>query len=78
MRAIFERFAGVARGAEFTALSTATVRAVASGVIGIACIQALLIGVSLMIAGVPFAGALALVVLVLGIAQVPACWSRCR
>ncbi|MEF8720889.1 MAG: hypothetical protein V5B44_25550 [Candidatus Accumulibacter necessarius] len=34
-------------------------RAVASGVIGIACIQALIIGVSLMIAGVPFAGVLA-------------------
>jgi predicted PurR-regulated permease PerM len=48
------------------------VRAVASGVIGIACIQALIIGVALMIAGVPFAGVLAVVVLVLGIAQLPA------
>ncbi|QKS28576.1 MAG: AI-2E family transporter [Candidatus Accumulibacter similis] len=72
MRAIFERFAGVARGAEFLQLATSTVRAVASGVIGIACIQALLIGISLIIADVPFAGALALVVLLLGVAQVPA------
>jgi predicted PurR-regulated permease PerM len=72
MLEIFERFAGLARGQEFTALSTATVRAVASGVIGIACIQALLIGVSLLIAGVPFAGVLAVIVLVLGIAQLPA------
>ena len=72
MQEIFERIAGIARGEEFTKLSTATVRAVASGVIGIACIQALIIGVSLMIAGVPFAGVLAVVVLVLGVAQVPA------
>jgi predicted PurR-regulated permease PerM len=72
MQAIFERVFGMARGKEFTDLSTATVRAVASGVIGIACIQALIIGVSLMIAGVPFAGVLAVIVLVLGIAQLPA------
>jgi len=72
MQAIFARIVGVARGAEFTELATSTVRAVASGVIGIACIQALLIGISLIIAGVPFAGALALVVLMLGIVQVPA------
>lgn len=72
MRAIFERIVGVGRGAEFIQLATSTVRAVASGVIGIACIQALLIGISLIIAGVPFAGALALVVLLLGVVQVPA------
>ena len=72
MQEIFERIAGIARGEEFTKLSTATVRAVASGVIGIACIQALIIGVSLMIAGVPFAGVLAVVVLVFGVAQLPA------
>jgi predicted PurR-regulated permease PerM len=72
MQEIFERIAGIARGAEFTILSTATVRAVASGVIGIACIQALIIGVLLMIAGVPFAGVLAVVVLVFGVAQLPA------
>ena len=72
MQEIFERIAGIARGKEFTKLSTATVRAVASGVIGIACIQALIIGVSLMIAGVPFAGVLAVVVLVFGVAQLPA------
>jgi predicted PurR-regulated permease PerM len=72
MQEIFERVVGIARGEEFTKLSTATVRAVASGVIGIACIQALIIGVLLMIAGVPFAGVLAVVVLVFGIAQLPA------
>ena len=72
MQAIFERIVGIDRGEEFTKLSTATVRAVASGVIGIAFIQALIVGVSLLIAGVPFAGVLAVVVLVLGVAQVPA------
>jgi len=70
--AVFERFAGAARGEEFARLSTATVRAVASGVIGIACLQALLIGLALMIAGIPWAGVLSLVVLVLGIVQLPA------
>jgi predicted PurR-regulated permease PerM len=72
MTEIFERIFGIARGQEFAKLSTDTVRAVASGVIGIACIQALIIGVSLMIAGVPFAGILAVVVLMFGIAQLPA------
>ena len=53
-------------------LATATIRAVAQGVIGVALIQAIVIGLALMVAGVPFAGALALVALVLGIAQLPA------
>jgi predicted PurR-regulated permease PerM len=72
MKEIFERIVGIDRGQEFAKLSTDTVRAVASGVIGIACIQALIIGISLMIAGVPFAGVLAVVVLMFGIAQLPA------
>jgi predicted PurR-regulated permease PerM len=71
-RAIFERLAGNGRGAEFAHLATATIRAVAQGVIGIAFIQAILIGLCLLIAGVPWAGVLAVLVLVLGIAQVPA------
>jgi predicted PurR-regulated permease PerM len=71
-RAIFRRVAGDARGAEFAKLSTATIRAVAVGVIGIAFIQAILIGLCLLIAGVPWAGVLAFTALVLGIAQVPA------
>ncbi len=71
-RAIFARVFGYERGAEFTVLSVATIRAVAQGVIGIAFIQAILVGVCLLVAGVPLAGVLAVVVLVLGIAQVPA------
>jgi predicted PurR-regulated permease PerM len=71
-QAIFERIVGVGRGKGFADLSTATVRAVAAGVIGIACLQALFIGLALIIAGIPWAGVLSLVVLVLGIAQLPA------
>lgn len=71
-RAISARLAGSARGGELVRLSTATIRAVAQGVIGVAFIQALLVGLALLVAGIPWAGALAAIVLVLGIAQVPA------
>jgi predicted PurR-regulated permease PerM len=71
-RAIFERIVGNARGSEFASLSTATIRAVALGVIGVAVIQAIIVGMALLVAGVPWAGVLAGIVLVLGIAQVPA------
>lgn len=70
--AIFERVVGPARGAEFARLATATIRAVAQGVIGVAFIQAIIVGLCLLVAGVPWAGVLAMIVLVLGIAQVPA------
>ena len=71
-RAIFDRIVGPERGGEFVQLSTATVRAVAQGVVGVAFIQAIVVGLCLLIAGVPWAGALAAIVLVLGVAQVPA------
>jgi predicted PurR-regulated permease PerM len=71
-RAIFARVFDDARAEEFTILSTTTIRAVAQGVIGIAFIQALLVGLCLLVAGIPLAGVAAGVVLVLGIAQVPA------
>jgi predicted PurR-regulated permease PerM len=70
--AIFERISGHARGSELARLSTATMRAVAQGVIGVALLQAIIVGVALLVAGVPWAGVLAVLVLVLGIAQVPA------
>ena len=72
MRAVFDRVVGIERGSEFTVLCTSTIRAVAQGVLGVALIQAIVIGLLLLIAGVPFAGVLAAIVLVLGIAQVPA------
>lgn len=70
--AIFSRVAGKERGANFVKLSTQTIRAVAQGVLGVAMIQAIIIGFCLIIAGVPWAGALSAIVLVLGIAQLPA------
>ena len=71
-RAIFARIVGTARAEEFTRLSTATIRAVAQGVIGVAFIQAIIVGIALLVAGIPWAGVLAVIVLVLGVAQVPA------
>jgi predicted PurR-regulated permease PerM len=71
-RAFYARIVGVQRGEEFAKLSTETIRAVALGVLGVAFIQAIVVGLVMLIARVPFTGVLALVVLVLGIAQVPA------
>ena len=71
-RSIFDRIAGAGRGEEFAKLSTATIRAVAQGVLGVAFIQAIVVGLVMLIAGIPFTGVLAVIVLVLGIAQVPA------
>ena len=71
-RAIFDRVLGSDRGEPFTRLCTATIRAVAQGVIGIAFAQAILVGLALLVAQVPGAGVLAALALVLGIAQVPA------
>ena len=71
-QAIFERIVGMKRGKGFADLSTATIRTVAAGVIGIACIQSLLTGLLFIIAGIPWPGLLSLVVLVLGVAQIPA------
>jgi predicted PurR-regulated permease PerM len=58
------------RSADFLALAGATIRTVSQGVIGVAVLQSLLVGVGLKIAGVPHAGALAFAVLVLGIVQI--------
>lgn len=71
-RAIFVRLFGRGRGEELAALSVATIRAVAQGVIGIAFVQAIAVGLTLLVAGVPLAGVLAVVTLVFGIAQLPA------
>ena len=72
IRSIFERVAERNRGGKFVDLSTQTIRAVAKGVLGVAFLQAIIVGICLLIAGIPWAGVLAAIVLVLGIAQVPA------
>lgn len=58
-------------GDDLLDLSAATIRSVAVGVIGIAFIQAMLGGVGMLFAGVPAAGLLAIIILVLAIAQLP-------
>ena len=69
---VLARFSDPERGARMQRLATATIRSVAVGVLGVALVQALLIGTGLMFAGIPGAGILAIVVLLLGIAQLPA------
>ena len=71
-RAVFARVAGSGRGEALVKLTLSNIRAVALGVVGVAAIQALLIGLALLFAGIPLAGVLAIIALVLGIAQVPA------
>jgi predicted PurR-regulated permease PerM len=60
------------RGVHMVALTAATIRGVAVGVVGVAVIQALLIGVGFFAIGIPAAGLLTLVTLLLAIVQVPA------
>jgi predicted PurR-regulated permease PerM len=66
------RIFGADRGEHVAELVTATIRAVAQGVIGIAFIQMLLVGIGFIAMGVPAAGLLCIAVLLLGIMQVPA------
>lgn len=69
---IFSRISGAEKGPKIAELCTATIRAVAQGVVGIAFIQMLLIGAGFVVMGIPGAGLLALAVLLLGIMQLPA------
>lgn len=56
----------------FLDLAGATIRAVSQGVIGIAVVQALLAGIGFKLAGIPIAGLLAVLVLLLSIVQIGA------
>jgi predicted PurR-regulated permease PerM len=69
---IASRISGPENGPQITDLCTATIRAVAQGVVGIAFIQMLLIGIGFVVKGIPGAGLLALAVLLIGIMQLPA------
>jgi predicted PurR-regulated permease PerM len=60
----------VKRGEMFVDVAGATIRNVSRGVIGVASIQALLAGVGLIVAGVPAAGLISFVVLLLGVIQI--------
>ncbi|EIK94277.1 permease [Pseudomonas sp. M47T1] len=69
--AIAARIFTPARGPQVATLCTATIRAVAQGVVGIAFIQMLLLGIGFVVMGIPLAGVLALIALLLGIIQLP-------
>lgn len=60
------------RGARMVALTASTIRGVALGVVGVATIQAVLLGAGFFAIGLPGAGLLTIVVLLLGVVQVPA------
>ena len=60
-----------ARGQELVATTAATIRSVAQGVLGVAVIQAFMVGAGLLLAGVPGAGLWTLLVLILAIVQLP-------
>ncbi|MCU7800347.1 MAG: AI-2E family transporter [gamma proteobacterium symbiont of Lucinoma myriamae] len=72
MLKIINRLAGYKKGKMLHTLSTATIRSVSMGVIGVAAIQALLFGLGFIFIDLPGAGIIALVILVFGIAQLPA------
>jgi predicted PurR-regulated permease PerM len=71
VRKIFRKLAGN-RGDEFADMTLKTVNSVVKGVIGVALILAALNGLIFAFAGIPYAGILTLIILVLCILQLPA------
>ena len=59
-------------GEKLTNLSIATIRSVTNGVLGVAVIQAVLLGIGFYFMGVPHGGLLAIAVLITAIIQIPA------
>ncbi|WP_434636274.1 AI-2E family transporter [Klebsiella sp. I138] len=70
-RRIAIRLTDEKKGQSLVKLCTSTIRAVAQGVIGVALIQALLVGVLMIVAGIPAVGIFFILALILGIAQIP-------
>jgi len=67
---LFKKFTAN-RAAELLNLSVLTIRSVMQGVIGVAVIQAILVGIGFFFAGVPGAAVLTLIVMIMAIAQLP-------
>jgi len=68
---LFKRLVGDKKGMEFAELTEKTIRNVTKGILGVAIIQSFILGILFVLAGVPYAGIWALLVLVLGIIQLP-------
>jgi predicted PurR-regulated permease PerM len=58
-------------GDRLLSLTEQTIHSVAAGVLGVAIIQSTFVGIGLLVAGVPYAGVLSLLCLLLGIVQLP-------
>lgn len=69
-RKFFNKLVGP-KADEFTDITAKTVGNVTKGVLGVAVIQALLVGIGFLLAGVPYAGVWALIVMILAILQLP-------
>ena len=67
---IFKKVVGE-RGEEFLDISLQTIRNVATGVLGVAVIQTTLMGVGLILSGIPLAAVWIVLILVMTIAQLP-------
>ncbi len=70
-RQLLGTFADHRRGDEIQELVVATIRSVSNGVVGVAFLQALALGVGFLALDAPAAGVLALLVLFLGVLQLP-------
>jgi predicted PurR-regulated permease PerM len=72
MGRIFARITGDAKSGEhYMDIISATVKSVANGVIGVAFVQALLVGIGFFVVGMPGAGLLSLLAMAFGVVQVP-------
>jgi predicted PurR-regulated permease PerM len=70
IRKFFRKLIGE-RGDEFADIAGKTVGNVVKGILGVALIQALLIGGGMLIAGIPYAGILTILVFILAVLQLP-------
>lgn len=70
LRKFFRKIAG-SRGDEFAEVTDKTVGNVVKGILGVALIQSLLIGAGLLIAGIPYAGLITLVIFIFSVLQLP-------
>jgi predicted PurR-regulated permease PerM len=71
VRKVVRKLAGE-RGDEFTDIIKMTVGNVVKGVLGVAFLQAILVGIGFFLAGVPYAGIWTLLVFLLAVLQIPA------
>ena len=62
---------GKRRGKEFADMAEQTIQSVTKGILGVAIMQSIVMGIILLIAGVPYAGIWALLVMIMAIIQIP-------